>query len=464
MHRWVERIYERSPVVLQHAMVSAYGWRLKQLRYGGRHQKYLDELMRSQQYSEAELQELQAENVRKLIQHCYENVPYYGQLLRQLKLTPGDFRSASDLARLPVLDKETVRQQPELFYARNYRNAPCEVVSTSGTTGTTLRIRVDVEGRRKNYAFFSRLKLWAGVSPFSRSATWGGRVIVPAKARRPPFWRYNWAFNNLLFSSYHLSESNLPAYVAKLRSWKPEVIESYPSSIFVLARYIEEHQVELPSPRAIITSAETLLPHQREVVQSGLGTKIFDQYGAAEQICFVSQCEQGSYHVHPEFGVLESLPRAHAAGSDSRIVATGFTNWAMPLLRYDTGDLAIAASRACACQRNFPMLEQILGRQDDFILTRDGRYVGRLDPVFKGLESIRKAQIVQETVDRLRIRVVPGEGFSPRDMDSVRHELQKRLGTEVECNFEVVDDIPLGPGGKFRAVISRVRSQSPRSE
>ena len=104
--------------------------------------------------------------------------------------------------------------------------------------------------------------------------------------------------------------------------------------------------------------------------------------------------------------------------------------------------------------------EGILGRADDLIITPDGRRVGRLDPVFKGLWTIRKAQIVQETLEHIRVRVVPGRGFSPSDLESVRHELEKRLGPDCEYEFEVVDDIPVGQNGKYHAVISRVRRPS----
>jgi phenylacetate-CoA ligase len=438
-------------------MVSAYGWRLARLRYGGHSRRYLEDLMRSQYLSEAELAGLQDEKLRLLIQHCYDNVPYYARLLRDRKLVPRDFRGVNDLAKLPVLDKETVRRQPELFHAQNYRSAPCEIVSTSGTRGTTLRLRVDADGRRKNYAFFARVKLWAGVDPLARSATFGGRPIVPVDSRRPPFWRYNIATNNLLFSSYHISERNAPAYLAKLRSWDPELIDSYPSSLHILARYMLDLGIPGPNPRAVITSSETLLDDQREMIGQVFGARIFDQYGAAEQVCFLSQCEVGSYHVHPEFGVVEFLP---CPGLDPdaglKIVGTGFTNWAMPLLRYDTDDVGIPSSRKCSCGRQFKVVEKIIGRIDDLVITPDGRQVGRLDPVFKGLGVIRQAQIVQETLGRIRVRIVPGKGFSSAHQDAVHRELVRRLGGNIEYVFEIVDDIPVGAGGKFRAVISQV--------
>jgi phenylacetate-CoA ligase len=464
MNKWVERFYERSPVVVQHAMISAYGLRLKRARYGGRFKSYLEELERTERYSEHELEELQNEKLRTLIRHCYENVPYYWNLFRELNLTPADFRTAADLPKLPILEKETVRSQPELFHARNFLNKPREVVGTSGTTGTTLKIHVDLEGRRRNYAFFARLKRWAGVSLTGRVATFAGRTIVSAGTDRPPFWRYNLAGNTILFSSYHLSEKNLPAYLSKLCAWNPELIDSYPSSVETLARYVLAHGSRAPQPHAIITSSETLRADQREAICAAFRTRIFDQYGSAEQVCFISECEAGSYHIHPEYGITEFLA-GNGADPEAglRIVATGFTNMAMPFLRYNTGDLAVPGSASCLCGRKFKTVEQIVGREDDMLVTPDGRPIGRLDPVFKGLETIRRAQIVQESLQRIVVRVVPGNGFHQTDLDGIRHELDKRIGPGVDYSFEVMDEISPSRGGKFRAVVSHVINARRRS-
>jgi phenylacetate-CoA ligase len=324
---------------------------------------------------------------------------------------------------------------------------------------------VDLEGRRKNYAFFARLKRWAGVSLSGRVATFAGRTIVPPDAVRPPFWRYNLAGNAILFSSYCLSEKNIPAYLSKLCQWSPELIDSYPSSVEALARYVLAHQASAPQPRAVITSSETLRSDQREAISAAFRTRIFDQYGGAEQVCFISECEAGSYHVHPEYGIAEFVPGSElGSGAGLHIVATGFTNMAMPFLRYDTDDLAVPSALGCACGRKFKTVERIVGRTDEIVVTPDGRPIGRLDPVFKGLETIRKAQIVQETLRRIRVRIVPGEGFVPAHEDSIRFELEKRLGTDVEFLFELVNDIPVGAGGKFRAVVSQVSARNPGAD
>ncbi len=158
---------------------------------------------------------------------------------------------------------------------------------------------------------------------------------------------------------------------------------------------------------------------------------MFDQYGSAEQVCFISQCEAGSYHVHPEYGFTELLDTDEGPRDAKRIVATGFTNWAMPLLRYDTGDLAVPAAGKCPCGRNTQLVEGVLGRVDDYLIASNGAWVGRLDPVFKGLTTVRKAQIVQETLGEVRICIVPGKGFRKEHEQVLQKEL--RRGLEQIC-------------------------------
>lgn len=212
-------------------------------------------------------------------------------------------------------------------------------------------------------------------------------------------------------------------------------------------------------PKAIITSSETLLEHQRRTIEAVFRCPVADQYGCAEQVVFVSQCEKGTYHVHPEFGVVEFLREDGSEatpGEPARLICTGFTNLAMPLMRYEIGDVGVRSEEDCMCGRSFPIIKQIIGRMDDTLITRDGRRIGRLDPVFKGLQSVKEAQIVQEDYDHLSLLIVPGREFQMRHAQTVVSELQKRMGSQVDVRVKLVDEITRTASGKFRAVISKV--------
>jgi phenylacetate-CoA ligase len=324
------------------------------------------------------------------------------------------------------------------------------------------------EGRQANYAFFERFKRWAGISEKARGVTFAGRVFVSPSATKSPFWRYNYFGNNLQCSSYHLLDKNLLAYYEAMRDFRPDFVDSYPSSIYLLANYIREKNLPRLKVKAVITSAETLLTYQRSIIEQALSCKVFDQYGNAEQAAFICQCEAGSYHVNSEYGIVEfinPLTQMDAKlGEPAELICTGFTNRAMPLIRYRIGDVGILSKKLCPCGREFPVVETISGRLDDFIMTKDGTKIGRLDPVFKGVgETIVESQIAQTDYDALVLRIVRGRNYSESDGFRIREEIHKRTRYQFKIAIEYLDSIPRGRNGKFRAVISQVNNKAKES-
>jgi len=462
MNQLLEKLYFQSPVFVQNIMTTMYGYKLYYERYLGKHDKYLQELLESQWYSDDEIEKLTNQKLQAILKYATKYVPYYKKLQQNGDFDTAQIKHVSDLTKLPILKKEDIREQPDKYISTKFKKSELIAINTSGTTGKTLKIYVDKNSRRYSYAFYTRLKNWAGISGNDKNITFAGRTIVPPDSSTPPFWRSNPAWHNYLFSSYHLSTENIKFYIDKITEINPVFIDSYPSSIYTLAKYMKEYQINKIKPKAIITSSETLLDSQREIIEEVFNCSVFDQYGCAEQVVFVSQCEKGSYHINPEYGIVEFIREDGSlakCGEEARLICTGFTNYAMPLIRYDIGDTGILSNKKCACGRNFPVIEKIVGRTDDILIMRDGRQVGRLDPVFKGLQTIKEAQIVQEDFDNVILNVVPGKLFQISDAETVVHELKKRLGTNINVHINVVSRIKRTSSGKFRAVISKVRKE-----
>jgi phenylacetate-CoA ligase len=173
----------------------------------------------------------------------------------------------------------------------------------------------------------------------------------------------------------------------------------------------------------------------------------------------IVECDHGGLHVKPEHSVLEFLdPEGHPArpGELAEIVATGFGNDALPLIRYRTGDTAIVSDRPCECGRGGPTVLSVTGRVEDIIVTPEGRHVGRLDHVFKDSPNVREAQLIQESLETLTVRVVRRDDYNAADTARITQYLRERLGDRMQFEFDFVDRIPRGANGKFRFVISRV--------
>lgn len=461
---WADRVYESSPVFLQNLLISAYGLYTYKRRYGGKHSEYLQSLRESQWYPKNRIDELQFMNLSGVIRNAFETVPFYREIYGKHGVGPSSLRNFDDLRKLPIITKDDLRANPKLFVSDVPGSGHLIEIHTSGTTGSPLTMYLRSEALEKNYAFFARSLEWAGVAPGQNSATFAGRVIMSAKQEEPPFWRKNWIVRNTLFSSYHISEENLPLYVDELEKIQPIFIDSYPSAIFSIGKFLLDRSIESGiAPKSIITSSETLLDNQREVIEKAFHSRVFDQYGSAEMVGFINQCENGSYHINPEYGIVEIIKTDGEPAKDGELgelVCTGFVNSAMPLIRYKTGDSAIACERMCSCGRAYPVVKSILGRTDDVIVTRDGRFIGRLDPVFKGLSSgIKEAQIIQEDYDCIVVKVVANENFCANDENLLAEELKRRIGPTISVSIIRVNEIPRSRAGKFRSVLSRVGSK-----
>ena len=314
-----QRIYDRLPIPLQNLAVSAYGFRLQLERYGGNSRSFTEELLKHERWSSEQFEELQLTLLRERAALALERVPAYRKLASNLPHIRAARTAAEILEPFPVLTKEEVRLAPESFIPKGVTERLLSA-NTGGTTGTPLRLFRTLSGIRNNFAFFRRIRHWRGLSHWSRTATLMGRLTVPEEQSQPPYWRHSYLTKNLLFSSYHMSPDTLPAYAQALADFRPEQIVCYPSSGTLMARAVLDAKLSLDGIRAVFTTAETVSSMQRDLMERAFGCPVADQYGSGEWTVTVSQCEQGTYHLHPEYGYLEILDesgRSVSAGSET---------------------------------------------------------------------------------------------------------------------------------------------------
>jgi len=225
-------IYNHLPISFQNLVVSIEGYKLRRQRYSGAFSKYVEDLEESQWYTKEKLEEIQLERLKIMIKHAYNNVPYYRELFDRIGLKPQDINTTDDLRRIPILEKQTLKERKGNFIAKNIIRRNLIPWTTGGTTGTPLTLYTTKDAIQYNFAFGeARCKHWAGVKSGDRLATFLGKPIVPVDQKRPPFWRHNWAYNQLLFSSFHMSENNLKYYIEELNGFRPEIIKGYVSTI-----------------------------------------------------------------------------------------------------------------------------------------------------------------------------------------------------------------------------------------
>lgn len=441
-------LYHHLPPWGRAVVANLRGAYLQSLRYGPETEQLVEAALGSERLAPEAVLETERSRLAETLARS-----------RNAPLNLGQPYSLSDnLPDWPVLTKEVVRRRHRdlvdpRHHGRLYR------LQTSGSTGTPTTVWTDRQGIRAWYALFeARWRRWNGVTQRDHWAILGGQLIVPPGRSHPPFWVWNRPMQQLYLSSIHLSHRSISAYCDAMIRHGVRYIYGYPSALDELARLAASSGSTIPHLEVVLTNAEPLYDHQRQRISDVFRCPVRDTYGMSEMVVGASECEAGQLHLWPEAGIVEILDEEGSSvpnGQVGRVVCTGFLNHAMPLVRYDTGDLGAldSSDRPCPCGRTLPRLRSLEGRQDDVVIAVDGRRIGRLDPVFKSELPLKETQIVQTEIGAFTLRVVPDQGYDDTTEATIRQRLVDRVGPAT-VSFEKVERVPRGPNGKFRGVIS----------
>ncbi len=456
-----QRIYYSLPYPLKCGFATLYGVQQRRARYGEAFRRTLNALRESQYWTTAQHREAERRTLAEFLPRAVMSARYY-----RLHADYARCKGPDDLPHLPILEKKSVQESLESFYADDFRKMPHQWGHTSGTTGRALVFPIHRNCFEREYAFRALHYGWGGgdLTARDRFAFCSGHPVAYRDRNQPPFWARDLANNWLLLSSYHLKPDNLAAYIRKLESFQPVVLGGYPSSLYLLALAYQRHGRGKLRLRGVFTASETLLDHQRPVMEEAFGVKVFNWYGNSEMCGHITQCEKGRLHVRHEHSFLEVVHpdgTPCGPGETGHIVATGFHNPAFPLIRYRVGDeVTLSREDACPCGRGGVLVERIEGRKEDYVVTADGRLVGRLDHLFKDSLHIEEAQIVQEEAGKVILRVVRRPDYTHDDEEAVRKQAQLRLGSQTDVRFDYVDALERTAGGKTRFVISHINQQA----
>jgi phenylacetate-CoA ligase len=452
------RLYHYLPAPARSAAATLRGLYLRAWRYGPETERLMEEVRDRERWSAERWRTWREERLDYVLHRAATRVPYYCEQWAARRRR-GDRASWAYLENWPVLDKEPLRAHPTAFLADDCATRRMFHERTSGTTGKPL----DLWRRRSTvaalYALSAvRTREWHGVSRHDRWAMLGGQLVTPVRQRRPPFWVWNAALNQLYMSTYHLAPDLIPWYLDALVRYRIVYLFGYTSSLHALAQEALHRDRRDIRMKVVITSAEPVTEDQRQTIAAAFQCPVRETYGMGELVAAASECESGRLHRWPEVGVVEVLDGARpvSAGALGDLVCTGLLNADMPLIRYRVGDCGRPGDDAdvCTCGRTLPPLARVEGRSNDVLITRDGRRVSWLNPVFYGI-PIRQGQIIQESLDHIRVRYVPAPGFTPEAGFEIVKRLQERM-EGVGVVLERVDEVPRSASGKFRTVVCEV--------
>lgn len=422
------------------------------IRYGKAYRRMIALFKETDGWDETRFQEFQSMRLSIVIHQAYYHVPYYRQLFDEHGIQPEEIRTPSDLARIPLLSSDVLKSRWNDFVADNVSSYAREMSHTSGTTGPSLYFYFDKNIIPVERAQAMRHLIWLGYETGDRVAVIKGQPLKePDQAIK-----YLSGSRELRISTSQPTDENLMKIFEALKEYRPHFIRGWPSSIYLISRWMARTQRCIVPPKYVVTSSENLYHYVKKRIEESFETRVVDAYGQSEFVAYALQCPHAkAYHVQMETGILELLPHK---GGLCEIVGTSLWNMAMPLIRYRTGDLATKETQPCPCGRKSDCLGEVMGRTADVVYRdEDTGEISTLSACsFYDREEIKEAQILVGEDKSLRILIVPRHEITESLQSLIRTEAAQCLNIPMDrVLVETVTEILPTEGGKRPLVIGR---------
>lgn len=420
----------------------------------------------SQWWSRDQLEAYRTERLRAFLVAIGRHVPYYRDAFAQSGLKPHALGAVAELERYPLLTKALIRAHTAAL--RSERARSLKRYNTGGSSGEPLVFFMGRQRITHDVAAKWRATRWWGVDIGDREiVVWGSPVELGAQDRLRSL--RDMVLRSELLPAFEMSEANLDHFVDRIRRRRPAMLFGYPSSLSLIAAHAQMRGVRLDEVgiRVAFVTSERLYDHQRTTIERVFGCPVANGYGGRDAGFIAHECPAGGMHISAEDIIVEIVDangRAVPPGTAGEIVVTHLATGDFPFLRYRTGDIGVLSEEACSCGRGLPLLAEVQGRSTDFVVAADGTIMHGLALIYviRDLPGIERFKVVQESIDRTRVLVVPGDGYEPALAERIRSGLKQRLGAGVTVDVDTVGDIPAERSGKFRYVVSRVAAGTAR--
>ena len=426
--------------------------------------KNIQQLKKSQYYSNEQLRAIQLKKLKKIIKYSYENVPYYHQLFKNNNIHANDIKTHKDLKKIPLLTKKEIRKNLNQMIPTKIKKETLFKNFTGGSTGEPLTFY-----QCKNYlnwAEAGRLLAWYIIPGFDYGARtailWGSEQDI--RDSQSFFYRLGKYCNGTItMNTFMITDEKLEFFIKRLNKFKPYILRGYASSLFLLSNYIEKYQVKIPEISCVISCAEVLHEHQRKKLEEVFNCNILNSYGCREvsSIAMECSCHQG-LHVLMENQIVEILDSNEdvAPNEIGDVIVTNLNNFGMPFIRYKIEDMARQSSvDKCNCNRGLSLIENIIGREQSRILTREGGFIdeGYFSLILSKVLGIEKYRVLQDKDYNIYILIEGNSTILRSKLEFIRQQMMNDIGAGIQIQVKYVDHIKKSKSGKYRTVISMLK-------
>jgi len=408
----------------------------------------LKQAMETQYLDYDSLRKMQFGKLTQLLNHAYQNVPFYREKYDSVGVKPGDIRSWEEFYSLPLVTKEDIRSRTKDFLSQNPRQSAF-AVRTGGSTGKPMLYYMDQQAAAASHVDMIRSRRWWGIELGDREVKFWGhgasfapglKGVVQKKIIRP---FTDTIMNRQTLSAYNMSSDSMMDYWKFIQAYHPQYIVGYASTLYVFAHFLREMGIngKKIGLKACVSAAEILYDWQRMEIEEVFGCAVANEYGATEVGIIGYGCPCGAIHTMDEHVIVEVVKKS-PEDEFGDVLITHFENWYSPLIRYNLEDVAIRENDKTPCIHGIGLsrLKKVLGRQHDLIRLSDGRVVHGefFTHIFDHLKGVEQFQVVQKQPDFFEIAIVPvSEKLTSEQEGYIRSMVFKHLGkVEVRLNYQ----------------------------
>lgn len=422
-------------------------------------------LTRSQYNDVAQIETTQRQKLARIIGHAYANCPYYRDVFSKVGSSAAEV--TNKFTEIPLLHKSDIRQNKERMRAASFPRGKLIPKKTSGSTGVSLELYMDVDCSEWRRAVAIFRNGWTGWRLGEKTAAvWGNPP--PAQNWRA-FLRNALLERCIYLDTLGMTEEDMRDFLLRLEQYKPTLMMGHAYSLYYFAKFVEKQSWSLKLQlKGIISTAMMLYPWQREVIEKVFNCKIFERYGCEEVSLIASECEaHRGMHINTDSLIVEFLKNdgwPAAQGEEGAVVVTDLMNYGMPVIRYKIGDRAVYSDAPCPCGRKTRLITKVTGRDADFVMTPERKIISGIsltENFSLKVPGVEQMQMEQHAPDRLTIKIVRDKDFNDNSARILRELCLKTFGEAMRCDVEYVDKIPQEKSGKYRFVISHIEKRIP---
>lgn len=455
-----EKIYLRLPHFAQNTLISLFNLLAYNTRYSKKYKYYLEYYKQNNGLSLERLKQIQAQKFKDFITYVEKNSPYYKNLYKTIE----NPEQLGNLRKLPIIDKETLRQNLSRIYTIDKNKG--SVSKTGGTTGKSLEVLYTNDDIQERFAILDNFRNGFGYQLGKKTAWFSGKnLLTENDLKKNRFWKTDYLYKVRYYSTFHIHSKYLEYYIENLIAYKPEFMVGFPSTMYEIAKYGITNNIDFPSNtiKAIFPTAETITDDIRHTLESYFKTSLYNQYASSEGAPFIVECPHKNLHLELQSGIFEVLDNNNEPSKEGRLVVTSFNTHGTPLIRYDIGDQITLDNGICDCGNNNPLVKEILGRISDYIFSEETGKInlGNISNCLKSVNGIIKFQVQQDSLNEVRVLIEKdGTIYQQKDEDMFIKNLRNRLGNKMGIKKIYVDAIPVEKSGKFRLIKNSVKSSS----